>query len=114
MKAYYLTGLEKMEAGEAPMPEYGPDDVLIKMEAVGICGSDLHYYAAGAIGDFKVKFPFILGHEAAGTVVEVGSGVRDLRPGDRVCMEPGIPCMKCTECLEGHYNLCRDVRFWAT
>ena len=114
MKAYYLTGLEKMEAGEAPMPEYGPDDVLIKMEAVGICGSDLHYYAAGAIGDFKVKFPFILGHEAAGTVVEVGSGVRHLRPGDRVCMEPGIPCMKCTECLEGHYNLCRDVRFWAT
>ena len=56
MKAYYLTGLEKMEAGEAPMPKYGPDDVLIKMEAVGICGSDLHYYAAGAIGDFKVKF----------------------------------------------------------
>lgn len=114
MRTFQLTAIEKIEEGNIPIPEYGPDDVLIRMQAVGICGSDLHYYAKGAIGDFKASFPFILGHEAAGIVEKTGRNVKHLRPGDRVCMEPGIPCMKCTECLEGHYNLCRDVRFWAT
>ncbi|MBR2571657.1 MAG: NAD(P)-dependent alcohol dehydrogenase [Clostridia bacterium] len=113
-KTFYQTGLEKMEVGEAPMPKIGPDDVMIKVQSVGVCGSDLHYYRTGEIGSFKVKFPFILGHEAAGVVCETGANVKNLKAGDRVCMEPGIPCMKCEECLTGHYNLCRDVRFWAT
>ncbi len=113
-RAFYMTDLHKLEKGTAPMPKVGDDDVLIKLRAVGICGSDLHYYDKGNIGDFKVEFPFILGHEAAGDVVEVGKNVKDLKVGDRVCMEPGIPCYHCHECLTGHYNLCKDVRFWAT
>lgn len=113
-KTFYMTDIEKLEVGEAPMPKIGADDVLIKVRSVGICGSDLHYYREGAIGDFKVEFPFILGHEAAGIVEEVGENVTSLKKGDRVCMEPGVPCMKCEECLSGHYNLCKDVRFWAT
>ena len=113
-KTFYLTKLEEMEAREAPMPVMGPDDVIIRIQSVGVCGSDLHYYSKGSIGNFIVKFPFVLGHEAAGVITEVGENVKTLKPGDRVCMEPGIPCMKCEECLTGHYNLCKDVKFWAT
>ena len=113
-KTFYMTDLEKIEVGEAPMPKMGPDDVIVKMQSVGVCGSDLHYYRTGNIGEFKVKFPFILGHEAAGIIFDVGENVTALKKGDRVCMEPGVPCMKCEECLTGHYNLCKDVRFWAT
>ena len=113
-KTFYMTDLEKIEVGEAPMPQMGPDDVIIKIQSVGVCGSDLHYYRTGAIGDFVVKFPFVLGHEAAGVVYDVGENVKNLKAGDRVCMEPGVPCMKCEECLTGNYNLCKDVKFWAT
>ena len=113
-KTFYMTDLEKLEVGEAPMPKIGPDDVMINVQSVGVCGSDLHYYHTGSIGDFIVKPPFILGHEAAGIIEEVGENVKNLKVGDRVCMEPGVPCMKCEECLTGHYNLCKDVKFWAT
>ena len=113
-KTFYMTDLEKMEVGEAPMPKAGKDDVIIKIQSVGVCGSDLHYYHSGSIGNFVVKPPFILGHEAAGIVFDVGEDVTTLKKGDRVCMEPGVPCMKCEECLTGHYNLCKDVKFWAT
>lgn len=113
-KAFYMTGIEKLEQGEAPMPSVKPDGVIIKLKAVGICGSDLHYYTHGRIGDCIVEPPFILGHECAGEVVEVGSEVTNLKVGDRVCMEPGVPCYKCDLCLEGKYNLCRSLHFWAT
>ncbi|MDO4548084.1 MAG: NAD(P)-dependent alcohol dehydrogenase [Clostridia bacterium] len=113
-KAFYMTAIEKLEAGEAPMPTVSPKDVLIKIKAVGICGSDLHYYAKGNIGNFVVEPPYILGHEAAGEVVAVGDEVKRLKVGDRICMEPGVPCMACEECLNGHYNLCKTLTFWAT
>ncbi len=92
----------------------GAHDVRIKMHTVGICGSDVHYYTHGAIGPFVVRAPMVLGHEAAGTVVEVGSDVKYLKVGDRVCMEPGIPDPNSKASRLGMYNLDPAVRFWAT
>lgn len=95
-----------------------PDQVLIQVEYVGVCGSDVHYFHDGRCGTFKVEkdrdIPFMLGHECAGTVVEVGANVTNLKPGDRVCCEPSVTCGKCEFCKSGHYNLCENVVFWAT
>jgi D-xylulose reductase len=92
----------------------GPRDVRIKLHTVGICGSDVHYYTYGQIGPFKVEKPMILGHEASGTVIEVGSQVAALKVGDRVCMEPGIPDPNSRATRLGMYNIDPAVRFWAT
>lgn len=92
----------------------GPHDVRIDIHTVGVCGSDVHYYTHGYIGPFKVNEPMILGHEASGTVSEVGSEVQNLKVGDRVCMEPGIPDPNSRATREGIYNLDPAVRFWAT
>ena len=92
----------------------GPDDVRIKIHTIGICGSDVHYYTHGKIGNFIVKEPMVLGHEASGTVIETGKNVTSLRVGDRICMEPGIPNLHSRATMEGMYNLDPDVIFWAT
>lgn len=94
--------------------EMTPGSVRIRVKCVGICGSDVHYYTHGGIGQYIVKKPMILGHEAAGEVLEVASAVRDLKPGDRVCMEPGIPDAKSRASKLGLYNLDPEVVFWAT
>ncbi len=94
--------------------ELGVDDVKIRIHTVGICGSDVHYYTHGAIGPFVLREPMVLGHEAAGTIVEVGGNVQGLAPGDRVCMEPGIPNLSSRASKLGIYNVDPDVRFWAT
>lgn len=94
--------------------ELGPDDVKISIHTVGVCGSDVHYYTHGAIGAFVVQEPMVLGHEAAGTIVEVGRNVKGLVPGDRVCMEPGIPDLSSRASKLGIYNVDPSVRFWAT
>ncbi|KAH9903831.1 GroES-like protein [Xylariomycetidae sp. FL2044] len=100
---------------DKPVPNlHEPHDVLVAINYTGICGSDVHYWEHGAIGHFVVKEPMVLGHESAGTVVEVGSDVKTLKAGDRVALEPGYPCRRCTPCLSGHYNLCPDMRFAAT
>lgn len=112
--AAFLTEIEKIELKEVEVPKIMPDEVLVKMEAIGICGSDIHYYSHGKIGDFVVEFPFILGHECAGSIIEVGCDVRHLKIGDRVALEPGVPCGRCEFCLTGKYNLCPDVKFFAT
>jgi len=92
----------------------GPDDVKIDIHTVGVCGSDVHYYTHGAIGSFVVREPMVLGHEAAGTIVAVGANVTNLKVGDRVCMEPGVPNMNSRATKLGIYNVDPDVRFWAT
>ena len=114
MRAAVLHKARDLRLEEVPTPPYGPDDVLVKIGAVGICGSDVHYWRTGAIGDFVVKDPMILGHEVAGTVAEVGANVTSLKVGDRVALEPGVPCRRCEQCKTGRYNLCPDVRFFAT
>ncbi|MDR1970555.1 MAG: NAD(P)-dependent alcohol dehydrogenase [Treponema sp.] len=114
MKVAVMTGIGKMGFVERGIPKPGPHEVLVKLEYVGVCGSDLHYYEAGRIGDFIVKPPFVLGHEPGGVVVETGAGVTDLKVGDRVALEPGKTCGHCEFCRSGRYNLCPDVIFFAT
>lgn len=114
MKVAVMNGIGKMGFEERKIPKPAADEVLVKLEYVGICGSDLHYYETGAIGDYVVKPPFVLGHEPGGVVVEVGEHVTHLKAGDRVALEPGKTCGHCEFCREGRYNLCPDVVFFAT
>ncbi len=114
MKVAVMLGIGKMGFEERDIPKAKDDEVLVKLEYVGICGSDLHYYETGAIGDYVVKPPFVLGHEPGGTVVEVGKNVKHLKVGDRVALEPGKTCGHCEFCKTGRYNLCPDVVFFAT
>ena len=114
MKVAIMTGIGEMAFEERDIPKAKDDEVLVKLEYVGICGSDMHYYETGAIGDYVVKPPFVLGHEPGGTVVEVGKDVKHLKVGDRVALEPGKTCGHCQFCKEGKYNLCPDVIFFAT
>ena len=110
----YMVGLNKMEIREAPIPEPKAGEVLVKVEYVGICGSDVHYFKDGRCGDFVVDGELMLGHEAGGVVVKLGEGVTDLAVGDKVALEPGITCCQCEFCKSGRFNLCPDVVFLAT
>jgi D-xylulose reductase len=115
MKALVLEKAGQLTLRDIYIEEHlGADDVRIKVHTVGICGSDVHYYQHGAIGPFVVKHPMVLGHEASGTVIEVGKEVKHLKVGDRVCMEPGIPDPNSKATILGMYNLDPAVRFWAT
>ncbi|MCI9215570.1 NAD(P)-dependent alcohol dehydrogenase [Lachnospiraceae bacterium 42-17] len=114
MKTAVMLGIGKMGFEERNIPKVKDNEVLVKLEYVGICGSDLHYYETGAIGDYVVEPPFVLGHEPGGTIVEVGKNVRHLKEGDRVALEPGKTCGHCEFCKTGRYNLCPDVVFFAT
>lgn len=115
MEALVLERKDELTLREFPLQETpGPRDVRIALHTVGVCGSDLHYYTHGGIGPFIVREPMILGHEAAGTVIETGAEVQQLQVGDRVCMEPGIPDPGSRESRLGLYNLDPAVRFWAT
>lgn len=114
MKTAVMLGIGKMGFEEREIPVPKDNEVLVKLEYVGICGSDLHYYETGAIGDYVVEPPFVLGHEPGGTVVEVGRNVKHLKAGDRVALEPGKTCGHCEFCKTGNYNLCPDVVFFAT
>lgn len=111
MKAAVMTANNKVELVQRPIPEPGDDEVLVKLEYSGVCGSDLHLYEK-AWGNL-VKEPHVLGHEAAGTVVKLGRDVRNLEVGDRVALEPGSTCGKCFFCKTGRYNLCPHVLFFA-
>lgn len=99
---------------DRPVPEPSAGEVLVRVAAVGICGSDVHYYEHGRIGSYAVEAPMVVGHEAAGVVVAVGEGVSSDRVGELVALEPGVPCRSCPTCLSGRYNLCPTVEFFAT
>lgn len=107
-----LTGIRQIELKNIPEPAViKPNDVKIKMSVLGICGSDVHYYRNGKIGSQKVKFPFTLGHEGAGVVVEVGPKVKRVKPGDKIAIEPAMPCWECDQCLAGRHHTCRKLKF---
>lgn len=114
MKALYLLEKRKVKIREMPVPDIKENEVLVKIMHCGICGSDVHYYEEGAIGNFVVEKPLVLGHECAGRIERVGKNVDNFKVGDIVALEPGLPCGKCEFCKSGRYNLCPDVRFMAT
>ncbi|KAH8420804.1 hypothetical protein KR222_005416 [Zaprionus bogoriensis] len=109
-----LHGIEDLRLEQRPIPEIDEYEVLLAMDSVGICGSDVHYMTHGRIGHFVLTKPMIIGHESAGVVVKVGEKVKHLAVGDRVAIEPGKPCHLCDLCKEGKYNLCPDMIFCAT
>ncbi|HET8718070.1 MAG TPA: NAD(P)-dependent alcohol dehydrogenase [Nocardioidaceae bacterium] len=114
MRVSVLRGVGDVAVEERPAPQPRPHEVVVRVASVGVCGSDVHYYEHGRIGDHVVDAPLVLGHEASGTVVEAGSAVTRLRPGDRVSVEPQVPDLSCPQCLAGRYNLCERMRFFAT
>lgn len=114
MKAIYLDKINTFSEKELAKPECGERQVLVRMKAVGVCGSDVHHWKNGRIGQFVVEEPLILGHECSGVITDVGEKVSKFAVGDRVVLEPGIPCMKCEHCLKGRYNLCQNIVFFAT
>lgn len=115
-KGAFMRGLDQMIIKEIPTPSAHEGKVVVSLEYVGICGSDMHYFHSGRVGDYLVDLDsdYMLGHECAGTVVEVGEGVTSLKVGDKVAIEPGYTCGKCEFCKTGRYNLCPDVIFLAT
>ncbi len=113
-RAAIMYGTHDVRVEERPVPEPGPREVLVEIRAVGVCGSDVHYYEEGRIGGYVVEEPLVLGHESMGHIVELGSGATKHAVGDRVTLEPGVPDLTCRECRAGRYNLCPNVRFFAT
>ncbi len=112
MKAAFLTGVRTIEIREVPAPRVArDDDVLVRSQAVGVCGSDLHYFLSGTVGDDRVSYPFIPGHECAGVVEEVGKGVTRVKPGDAVVIEPAVSCGTCDQCRTGRPHTCRKLLF---
>jgi len=112
MKAMMLTGIRQMEMKEVSTPALLNDrDVRIKMKTLGVCGSDIHYYVSGKIGSQVVSYPYTVGHEGAGEVEAIGKGVTMVKPGDRIAIEPAMPCWECDQCREGRPHTCRNLRF---
>ena len=114
MKASFLNKELKIYTAEIEIPVLDANQVLVKVESVGVCGSDVHYYKHGVIGPYVVENPIILGHELSGTITAVGSEISPTRIGKRVAVEPQRACKMCKQCLAGRYNLCPDIEFYAT
>ncbi len=113
MKVCAMIGKRQLEWQEWDIPKPLKGELQIKLEYVGICGSDLHFYSDGRLANWVPDGPLVLGHEPGGIVTEIGEGVEGFQIGDRVAIEPGVPCGECEDCRKGHYNLCKHVRFMA-
>ncbi len=112
MKAQMLTGIGHVELREVPLPQIvNPDDILLKVEYAGVCGSDVHYYETGRIGSQIVQFPFTVGHECSATIVDFGSDVKKLQKGEPVVVEPAVSCWQCEQCKAGRPHTCRQLKF---
>ncbi len=112
MKSLALIGIRRVELRQVPDPEIRAGrDVLVRVDRVGVCGSDIHYYTHGRIGAQVVRYPFTVGHECAGTVVQVGDAVARVYPGDRIAVEPAMSCGNCDQCRAGRAHTCRSIRF---
>ena len=114
MTAAVLYAPRDLRIEQRPVPTPSEGEVLVRILSVGVCGSDVHYYEHGRIADFVVRSPLVLGHESSGQIVEVGKGVSRARVGERVAIEPGVPCGHCGQCRAGRYNLCPNIRFHGT
>jgi L-iditol 2-dehydrogenase len=114
MRVAQLVAVRQFQLAEEPIADPGPGEVQVRVEAVGICGSDMHSYSEGAVGDTPCLFPMVLGHEPAGTVTRTGAGVTGWSRGDLVACEPAIFCYHCEHCQTGHHNLCAHMRFLST
>ena len=112
MNAFVLTGLNQMKMVKVPKPQItDPGQVLVRIISVGVCGSDIHYYTDGKIGSQVVEYPFTVGHECSGIVEQVGTGVHKLKPGNRIAIDPAMPCFQCDQCKSGRFHTCRKLKF---
>ena len=111
VRAAVLHGPEDLRIEERQLEPPGPNDVQVAIKATGLCGSDVHYYKDFRNGGIQVREPLILGHEAAGVVCDVGKNVYNVKVGDKVALEVGMPCGTCYRCKEGRYNICKDLEF---
>ncbi len=114
MRAAELTAPFKFRLTDMEIEDPGPGEVQVRVEAVGVCGSDMHAYTEGAVGGNANVYPMLLGHEPAGRIMKAGSGVTGLATGDRGALEPAIYCYHCEFCLSGHHNVCANIRFLST
>lgn len=111
MKSAVLTELQKLEVQDREIPSIGENEILVKIKYCGICGSDVEFFEEGHIGTRMVTYPLVLGHEASGEIVSVGGNVKNLSVGQKVVIEPGIPCGHCEYCRAGKYNICKEMKF---
>jgi L-iditol 2-dehydrogenase len=114
MIAAELIATRQFRLAEMPREDPAPGEIQVRVGAVGICGSDMHYYSEGAVGDTPCVFPMVMGHEPSGTVVKCGAGVTGWNPGDRAALEPALYCYHCEFCRTGHHNVCANIRFLST
>jgi Zn-dependent alcohol dehydrogenases len=109
-----LYGHRQFRLGEMEIPDPAPGQVQVRVKAIGICGSDVHYFSEGAIGDTPCIYPMVLGHEPTGEILKIGEGVSGLSIGDRAALEPALYCYHCEFCRTGHHNVCAHMDFLST
>jgi L-iditol 2-dehydrogenase len=111
MRVAELIKPRKFRLADADIADPGPGEVQARVRAVGVCGSDLHYYSEGSVGDTPCVYPMVLGHEPTGEIVKTGAGVTGWSPGDKAILEPALYCYHCEFCMSGHHNVCENIRF---